>query len=124
MNIDRVSATAFMTKDIHIAFEQPRSERIVVPQAIIVGSVTHWKPAYTKELNIALGIFPKPVLVKSEARTVNRLLSLLKMPIAYMLIAVTRIGIHYRTWMERVENNFCNIKKLWYNNYEREMKEL
>ena len=32
--------------------------------------------------------------------------------------------IHYKTWMERVENNFCNIKKLWYNNYEREMKEL
>ena len=93
MNIDRVSATAFMTKDSHIAFEQPRSERIVVPQAIIVGSVTHWKPAYTKELNIALGIFPKPVLVKSEARTVNRLLSLLKMPIAYMLIAVTRIAM-------------------------------
>ena len=32
--------------------------------------------------------------------------------------------IHYRTWMEKVGNNFCNKQKLWYNNYEREMKEL
>ena len=42
---DRPSATAFITKEIHMDLAQPFLLVMVVPQAIRVGSVTHWKPA-------------------------------------------------------------------------------
>lgn len=45
MNTESTSATAFMAKEIHMALAQPCLLRMVVPQAIMVGSVTHWKPA-------------------------------------------------------------------------------
>ena len=45
MNTERTRATAFITKEIHMALAQPCLLRMVVPQATMVGSVTHWKPA-------------------------------------------------------------------------------
>ena len=41
MNTERTRATAFMTKEIHMALAQPFLFFIVVPQATMVGSVTH-----------------------------------------------------------------------------------
>ena len=66
MNTERTRATAFITKEIHMALAQPALFFMVVPQAIMVGR--------------ALGIFMKPVVSKSAARTEKMLLSLLKMP--------------------------------------------
>ena len=80
MNTERTSATAFITKEIHMALAQPFLLFMVVPQAIMVGRVTHWKPAYVKALRMALGMLAKPVVSKSAARTEKMLLSLLKMP--------------------------------------------
>ena len=45
MNTEWTRATAFITKEIHMALAQPALFFMVVPQAIMVGSVTHWKPA-------------------------------------------------------------------------------
>ena len=45
MNTDRTSATVFITKEIHMALAQPSRFFMVVPQAAMVGRVTHWKPA-------------------------------------------------------------------------------
>ena len=45
MNTERTRATVFITKEIHMALAQPALFFMVVPQAIMVGRVTHWKPA-------------------------------------------------------------------------------
>ena len=79
MNTERTSATEFMTNEIHIDFEQFFLPLSGVPQAIIVGRVTHWNPAYVKALRMALGIFLNPTALKSALMTVNSVL-LLKMP--------------------------------------------
>ena len=45
MKMERTSATVFMAKEIHMALPQPARFFSGVPQAIMVGRVTHWKPA-------------------------------------------------------------------------------
>ena len=45
MRTDSTSATVFMAKDIHMELSQAFLFISGVPQATIVGSVTHWKAA-------------------------------------------------------------------------------
>ena len=45
MKMDSTKATAFIAKEIHMEREQAFLVVRGVPQAIMVGKVTHWKPA-------------------------------------------------------------------------------
>ncbi len=64
MNIDRVSATAFMTKDIHIAFEQPRSGAHRCTAGDHCGQCDALEACVHKGVEYCLGHVPKASLGK------------------------------------------------------------